>query len=558
VSEFAAPLDGSEQSRKPLPPTDQPAAADEPTPVEKGSRSLAGAFFVSLGIFVTKIFGVIRQAFVARYLGATVAADVYNAATRIPNLLQNLFGEGALSASFVPVYSRLRVEGKEVEAGRLAGAVFATLALVVGSLSLLGVIFAPQILPLFAPGFKGAERDMAISFVRILFPAIAILVMASWCLGVLNSHRKYFLSYSAPIAWSVIIIAALVWFGPRRSVDETARMAAWAFVIGAGAQFLVQVPTVLKLVKHLRIRFNWQDSSLRTVLKNFVPVGISRGIVQISNTIDQAISTLLPHGMISMLTYATTISYVPVSMFGIGISAAELTEMSSVSGSDVERARQIRERLNGGLRQIAFFVIPSALAMLAAGDTMAAALFQHGLSASRQQTLYTWGILAGSSVGLLASTSGRLYSSTYYALQNTKTPLVYACVRVALTLTLGYLFAIPLPKLIGIDPHWGGAGLTVSFGIAGWTEFALLRRGMNKRIGVTGAPLPFVGRLWAAAVAAGLVAFGIKSVLHVSSTIITAVVVLGAFGLVYLGATIALGIPEAKALVRRAKAIARR
>ncbi len=182
---------------------------------------------------------------------------------------------------------------------------------------------------------------------------------------------------------------------------------------------------------------------------------------------------------------------------------------------------------------------------------MAAALFQHGRSASHQQTLYTWGILAGSSVGLLASTSGRLYSSTYYALQNTKTPLYFACVRVALTLSLGYLFAVPMPGWIGIDPHWGGAGLTISFGIAGWTEFALLRHGMNKRIGVTGAPLPFVARLWFAATIAGVAAFGIKTVLHSSSTIITAIVVLGAFGIVYLGGTFALRIPEARTLLNR-------
>lgn len=530
-------------------------AADEPTPAAaKPKRSTAGALFVALGIMATKLFGIVRQAFIARYLGATVAADAFNAATRIPNLLQNLFGEGALSASFIPVYARLRAEKNDVEAGRVAGGVLATLALVVTVLVILGVMFTPQVLPIVAGGFKGEKRAMAIEFTRIVFPGIGIFVIGAWCLGVLNSHRRFFLSYAAPVAWSLVMIAALVYYGPRQSVDQIARTACWAFVVGAIAQVLVQVPTVWSLVReHFKLSLDWKNANIRTVLANFLPVGISRGIVQISNTVDLLISSFMPDGALSLLMYATTISYVPVSMFGIGISAAELPEMSSVVGSADERARQLRERLNAGLRHIAFFVIPSALAMVAAGDTMAAALFEHGSRFKHQSTLYVWGILAGSAVGLLASTSGRLYSSTYYALHDTRTPLKFACVRVALTSVLGYLFAVPLPKALGINPYWGAAGLTVSFGIAGWAEFMLLRRGLNQRIGVTGLPFSLTARLWASAAIAGAAAFGVKQVFYSSSHIVNAVVVLGAFGLVYLGATLALKVPEATVLLRRLK-----
>src|SRR5678809_971378 len=179
----------------------------------------------------------------------------------------------------------------------------------------------------------------------------------------------------------------------------------------------------------------------------------------------------------------------------MSISAAELPEMASVIGEHAERARQLRERLNAGLRQMAFFVVPSAAAMLVAGDLMAAALFQHGHHFSDQDTIYTWSILAGSAVGLLASTMGRLYSSTYYALHDTRTPLRFAIVRVTLTTILGYLFALWLPPRIGIDAHWGAAGLTASAGIAGWIEFALLRSRLNQRIGRTGVPALFIASL---------------------------------------------------------------
>jgi putative peptidoglycan lipid II flippase len=535
----------------PARPDEPVPAADEPTPAEPDrKKSPAGALFVALGIFATKLFGLVRQAFIAKYLGATGAADAFNAATRIPNLLQNLFGEGALSASFIPVYARLRAQREDREAGTVAGGVLSTLALVLSVLVILGIVFTPQLLPIVAGGFKGETRALAISFVRIVFPGIGIFVIGAWCLGVLNSHRRFFVSYAAPVAWSVVMIAALVWYGPRQPIAQLARTACWAFVVGAIAQVLVQIPSVVGLVRRdLRLGFHWSNENVRTVLRNFVPVGVSRGIVQISNYVDILISSFLPAGTLSLLTYATTISYVPVSLFGIGISAAELPEMSSVLGSTDERARQLRERLNQGLRQIAYFVIPSALAMVAAGDIMADALFGHG-KVTHQGTIYMWGILAGSAVGLLASTSGRLYSSTFYALHDTKTPLKFACIRVALTSILGYVFAIVVPRFLGIDPTWGAAGLTISFGIAGWSEFMLLRHGMNNRIGATGIPVSLSTKLWGSGLVAGVVAFGLKRVVHLPR-IPEAVIVLGAFGLVYLAATSALHVPESRLLLRK-------
>jgi putative peptidoglycan lipid II flippase len=529
------------------------AAADEPTPVDpKPRRSTAGAFFVSVGIFATKIFGIVRQSVIANYLGATgsVVADAFNAAIRIPNMLQNLFGDGAMSAAFIPVYARLLAEGDEEEAGRVAGAIFAILCVVVAVLVVLGVIFTPQMLPILAGGFKGEKRELAITYVRILFPGAGAFVLAAWAMGVLNSHRKFLLSYSAGIAWNIAIIVGLVAFGGRVPLPQLARITAWASVIGAALQFLVQLPHVIRLVPRLRIAFDAKRERVRLVLRNFGPVFVSRGVIQISNTIDVAIASFMPNGMVSLLMYATTISYVPVSMFGMAISAAELPELSSVTGSEEEKNRQLRERVNAGLRQVAFFVVPSAMAMLAVGDLMAAALFQRG-QFHHQDSIYTWSILAGSSVGLLASTMGRLYSSTYYALHDTKTPLNFAIIRVVLTSILGYLFAIQLPRLLHIDAHWGGAGLTVSFGIAGWVEFALLRRGLNRRIGVTGAPASLMAKLWISAIVAGAAAFGLKVLMSGVRPIASAVVVLASFGLIYGGAALLQRVPEAHALIRR-------
>jgi putative peptidoglycan lipid II flippase len=534
--------------------TDLPPAADEPTPVNASStsrRSSVGALFVSIGIFVTKVFGIVRQAVLAKYIGSNATADALNAAIRIPSLLQNLLGDGAMSAAFIPLYVRLRAEGDEEEAGRLAGAVFSILAIIVALLVLFGVLLTPQILPLIAAGFKGEKRELAISLVRIFFPACGFLVMSAWCVAVLNSHRKFLLSYSAPVFSNLSVIIALVWFGRRQhDLNTLTHIAAWAGVVGALAVFLVQLPYVVQLVPHLRLTLDTKRDSVRAAIRNFIPVGISRGVVQLSAYVDQLISSFLPDGMVSLLGYATTISYVPVSMFGMAIAVAELPEMSSVTGSDDERARQLRERLNAGLRRIAFFVIPSAMAMLVAGDTMSALLFERGTLFTHQDTIYTWSILAGSAFGLLAGTMGRLYSSTYYAVHDTRTPLTFALIRVTLTSVLGYLFALPLPRMLGINPHWGGAGLTVSFGIAGWVEFTLLRRGMNRRIGVTGAPASLMMKLWASAALAGGAAIGLKVALFGMSKIVNGVAVLGGFSIVYLATTVLFSVPESTVLLR--------
>jgi putative peptidoglycan lipid II flippase len=232
-------------------------------------------------------------------------------------------------------------------------------------------------------------------------------------------------------------------------------------------------------------------------------VFVSRGVVQISGYVDQLLASKLGEGAVAGLTNAQSINTLPVSLFGMAVSAAELPAMSSALGNQAEVGAQLRQRLDAGLRQIAFFVVPSAMALLALGDVVTAALYQTG-KFTHSDSVYVWGILAGSAVGLLASTLGRLYSSTYYALRDTRTPLRFAVVRVALTTGLGYLCSIPLPIWIGVDPRWGAAGLTASAGVAGWVEFALLRRTLNGRIGRTGLPAALLAKLWiSAAVAAG-------------------------------------------------------
>ncbi|MEP6495190.1 MAG: murein biosynthesis integral membrane protein MurJ [bacterium] len=522
-----------------------------PSPRPIAPRRTGGAAaIVSAGIMVSRLFGIVRQSLMATYLGATGVADAFQAAFKITNTIQNLFGEGALSTSFIPVYSRLIEKGDDEEARRVASAVGAVLCVVVSVLVLVCILATPLLIPLIAKGFEPARRQLTITYTRILFPGAGIFVISAWCLGIQNSHRKFLLPYLAPVLWNVAMIVTLLWAGPRQGPSDLAVTLAWASVLGAALQFGIQVPSTLRLVNGFRLTLGLGSPNVRTVMRNFGPAFVARGVVQFSSYIDNWLASYLPLGMVATFGYASAIIYLPVSLFGMAIAAAELPEMSRAIGDETEIATYLRGSLARGLRRIAYFVIPSAAAFLAFGDLLARLLFQHG-KFSATDSRYAWGILAGASVGLLATTMGRLYSSTYYALHDTKTPLRFAIVRVILTTVLGYLFALTLPRLLGIDPHWGAAGLTASAGIAGWIEFALLRSRLNRRIGVTGVPARFVASLWGSAGLAVAAGWGMRMLAAGESRFVGPVLVIGTYGVVYLGMTVALGIPEARTVVDR-------
>jgi putative peptidoglycan lipid II flippase len=530
------------------------AAGGQSPPIDlnaKVQRSTGrSAFMVGAGILISRIVGLARQRVFAHYFGTSAAGDAFSAAFRIPNFLQNIFGEGALSASFIPVYAKLLAHDDEKEANHVANAVLGLLALAVSVIVLTGVLTTPYLISAIAPGFHGETRELTIRLVRILFPGAGLLVLSAWCLGVLNSHHRFFISYTAPVAWNLAMIASLIIFGRRVGQFPLAEYVAWGSVIGSALQFGVQWPTVMKLVRRIRPVLDVASEQVKTVVRNFFPVFMSRGVVQISAFVDAVLASFLPVGSVVALTYAQSLYTLPVSLFGMSVSAAELPAMSRAIGSTEEVAQILRGRLDEGLRRIAFFIVPSSMAFLALGDVIAAVLYQTG-QFKHDAAIFVWGILAGSTVGLLASTLGRLYSSTYYALHDTRTPLQYAIVRVTLTTILGYLFALPLPRLLEIDPKWGVAGLTASAGIAGWIEFALLRRSLNRRIGRTGLSAAYVIKLWIAALLAADIGWTFKLLLGEIHPIPLAALVLGGYGVAYFAVAYFLELAESRAVFQK-------
>ena len=492
---------------------------DSKSQVAKTPR--AASFLVALGILLSRIAGLVRERVFAHYLGNSDAAGAFKAALRIPNFLQNLFGEGVLSASFIPIYSRLRAEGDEETARRVASVVGSVLALFVSVVVLLGVFVTPFMVDIVAPGFHGEVRELTVQIVRILFPGVGLLVMSAWCLGILNSHRQFFLSYSAPVLWNFAMIGTLVLYGHSTSQSQLAILLGWGSVLGSALQFGIQLPFVFRSAGRLRPLVDLKLPPVRSVFRGVAPVFIGRGVVQLSAYIDAMIASLLGPAAVSCIGYAQTLYLLPISLFGMAVAAAELPEMSVVGGASEEAKEKLRNRLRGGRRNIAFFVIPSVVAFLFVGRSVVAALYQTG-QFGVEDTRYVWYVLMGSCVGLLAATWGRLYSSAFYALSDTKTPLNFAIVRVFLTIVLGLLFAFPLrpliilffttlpglglPQLPNVETGLGAVGLTASAGLAGWIEFMLLRQALTKRIGLTTIPFQFVVQVWTSALGSALLA----------------------------------------------------
>ncbi|HEX2094659.1 MAG TPA: murein biosynthesis integral membrane protein MurJ [Longimicrobiaceae bacterium] len=554
--------------------TPAPAQEDEtlvmPAPVapQKVRSGGTASSTVAAGILLSRIFGLVRERVLAQYFGTSLYGDVFRAGIRMPNVLQNLLGEGTLSASFIPVYAELLEQGKKEEAGRVAGTVFSLLMTVAGALALFGIVFAPVMTDLFLPGFEGERRALTIEITRIIFPMAGTLVLSAWALGILNSHRNFFIPYFAPVLWNVAIIASLYLFGGALSPDRLVVAAAWGAFVGGLLQFGIQLPWVLRLERKLRISWDTRLEPVREAVRNAGPAIMGRGVVQLSGYVDMVLASFLVAGSVATLGFAMTLYMLPVSLFGMSVATAELPELARKRlGTEV-----LRERTSGALQRIAFYVVPSSVAFVALGDSIVAALYESG-EFDRSDTLWVYVTLVGYALGLLASTGARLFSSTYFALRDTRTPARYAAVRVAISAVLGLLLMLQFEGIAAgpvripagifsearVAGHTLGVfGLTLGTGIAAWVEWWLLRRALRRRIGAVGASTGAVARMFLAAGVAAAAGWGVRWLLPELHPLLAAVFIFGAYGTVYFAAAAALRIREMEGVRTRLAGLLRR
>ncbi len=476
----------------------------EPTPSSRRSSALVGA-----GILCSRLAGLVRERVIASQFATGFAVDAFRAALRIPNLLQNLLGEGVLSASFIPVYARLLAEGDEEEAGRLAGAVAGLLAATAAVLILVGVVFARPLTTVLAAGYTGERFELTVTLVRILTPSIGVLVLSAWCLGVLNSHRRFFLAYVAPVLWNVAQIAVLAAAATRGLSQSSLAVAlAWGAVAGALLQLGVQLPAVRSLLRPLRLSLRTRRASVRTVLRRFGPAVAGRGVVQLSAYLDLFLASFLATGAVAALGYAQVFYLLPISLYAMSVAAAELPELSRLEAPEEDpgenpdgslkpdldgaslRPDRLRARIEDGLARVAFYVVPTAAIYLVLGDLVVAALLQTGRFGP-QDTRLVWYVLAALSLGLVATTASRVLQSGLYALGDPRSPATIAALRVALTVTLGLVLMLQLDRVAITGP--GPSGLDLVGNLPAWTPVALELRdgtaGASLRLGAVGLAL---------------------------------------------------------------------
>lgn len=502
---------------------------------------------MAIGILLSRVSGLLRDIVFARFFGSGRYADVFRAALRLPNVLQNLLGEGTLSASFIPVYAELLEKGHTKEAGRVAGAIFALLVAVAGLLTLFGIVLAPLLVAVAYPGFTGEKRDLTIQCTRIIFPMTGVLVLSAWSLGILNTHRRFFLPYVAPVVWNVAMITTLLALGPGRELGDLVILLAWGAFLGGALQFLVQLPSVLRVERDLKVRLRLKHPSVRQVVRNATPAIAGRGVVQVSGWADQFFASFMGDGAVARLAYAQNLYMLPISLFGMSIAAAELPEMSRNRGAAIEL---IARRINAGLKQIAVLVVPSMVGYLLLADIVVGGIYQRGRFDGFETQLVSL-ILAGYTIGLLASTSTRLFSSAFFALQDTRTPARIAYVRVAFSAAIAGLITLWIRYVNPAHSPYGPVGLAAASGLAAWIEWALLRRRLHSRLHGIGVGRSLLLKLLGIAVAAALVARGIEVFLPDSSPLVVAAIVLPPYAVIYLGAVHFLGIDARIPLVGR-------
>ena len=472
-----------------------------------GLRRTGGhAASVGAGIFLSRVTGLVRDAAVGAFLATGIAADAYWAAMKIPNIIRNLLGEGTLSAAFVPVYSeQLEAERAgtgpdgDVDPPRLATSVLGLVLVVATLLSGLGVLLAPWITAAVLATADEATQVLATSLVRILFPMSGVFIVGAWCLGVLNSHDRYFLPFVAPTLWNLAQVAGLLVAAALGS-EAFAHALAWSALAGSVLQVGIQVPAALRLsgVRVPRFRLDWEP--VRRVARNTVPVISSQGVFQISSLVDLALAGLAGTGALAALGYSQRLVYLPISLFGISVAAASLPTMSREATADA-----LRRRLINGFFQIVFFVLPAAAVLLVAGDLAVTLVYQRR-EWGAESTALVAAILAAYAVGLVAMSCLKLFASGFHALQDTKTPMKIAAgsVTVGIALSVGLTLYL---RSAGYGPY-SAVGIVLGGAAGSWLNLGLHWRLLSGRLGglFGGEALRAVARLVAATLVATAVA----------------------------------------------------
>lgn len=444
----------------------------------------------------------------AAMFGAGQVFDAFSIGFRIPNLTRDLFAEGALSSAFVPVFTEYLTTKSREEAARLASLVASAIIIVVGSLCLLGAIFADKLVLLIAPGFHEDPEKfaLAVTMTRIMFPFLLLVALAAQAMGILNACNRFAVPATASTMFNIVSLAAglLLGFvlGPLIGMQPIYGMA-WGVVTGGAAQLLWQVPSLYKAGFRPRFRLDWSDPGLRRILWMMGPAIIGNAAVQINVSVNQNIASRLGDGPVSWLSYAFRFMQLPIGIFGVAIASATLPAISrSASNRDFD---MFRSTLSKSLGMVFLLTVPSAVGLAVLSDSIVGAIYQLG-KFNEYSTHQTGRALAFYSIGLAGYAAAKVLNPAFYALGDSRTPMLISATSIAINLGV----ALMAVSALGL----GHAGLALSTScvatFSAITLFSIMRRRVGGIYGrnlwssfskVTVASVVMAGAIWPISVA---------------------------------------------------------
>lgn len=440
-----------------------------------GNRQLAKtAGMISVLTMVSRIFGYVRDGIGGAILGAGMANDAYLAAFRIPNLLRDLFAEGALSSAFVPTFTETTVKGGNEQAWRLVSIVLNAVLLVMLGVILLGELATPWVVHAIVPGFSAipSKMELTVRLTRILFPFLAFVSLAAVMMGILNSREKFNLPAFAPVMFNLTMIAmGLITYPLFHLVpEEQVVWWAWGSLLGGVLQFAVQVPGVLKLGYRWRPILDWKDPGFRKILRLMTPAVLGLSVTQINLFVNTLLGSFLPQGSVTYLYYGNRIMQLPLGVFGVAIATA-LLPISSGHLARGEKDQFVRT-LSFGLRLLFLITVPAATGLIVMSGPINTLLFEYGrfhhdavMAVAQASIIYTSGLVAYAGVKVIVP--------TFYALNDPRTPLFAAILTVTVNIILNLALMRPL----------GFLGLALATVIASCVNFFYLLVVLRRRVG---------------------------------------------------------------------------
>src|SRR5262245_11854818 len=525
----------------------EPPVKEAPAPARPVRRSLGrAAGMISALTFVSRLLGLVREQVFAALLGAGLYADAFQAAFKIPNLLRDLFAEGALSAAFVPTYARvLKAEGRAA-AFRLASRLMTLLAVVLGLLVLLGMAFAPQIVRLLAPGFElvAGKSEATILLTRVMLPFLPLVSFAAVAMGMLNAHERFGTPAFAPSAFNLVAIvwAAVLWklhFGPVQVA------LGWAVgtVVGGAAQFLIQVPGLLREGWRLRPEWSPRDPGIRRIAELMTPATVGLAAPQL-NIFVSTIFASQDQGAIACLQYAFRVLYLPIGLFGVAVGTVVTTGLARRATAD--DLDGMRDMLARALRLLALLTLPATAGLIVLSVPIVRLLFERGRFLP-QHTVATAMALACYAVGLIAYTGVKVLAPAFYALGRPRIPLLGGVLAVATNI----VFLVLCYRVLGFK------AVALGTALGSLVNGAILVAAFERRVGglVRGLFTPAVGKMILATLLMALPAWLTWRALEAAwgthgliAQLVTGLIPVLVGGVVYAVACQLLAIPEAAAV----------